>query len=82
MNLWNLKKGDVFVFDDDPDTQLLFLGWDGMYCKVQALDPEKNKEMCARYDAHSDFFALISWAPLHCVVPECFAAEQPEGGAP
>jgi hypothetical protein len=70
MNLWNLKRGITFVFDDDPKTELIFLGMDGFYAKVRALDPVKNKEMCARYDAGSYFFCIMSEGTVTPKLPE------------
>jgi hypothetical protein len=79
INLWHLRRGDTFVFDDDPETELVFLGMDGPYAKVRALDPERNRKLCAQYDAHSDFFAIMSDGLIRKVIPKCFVAEeQPE----
>jgi hypothetical protein len=58
--LSQLNRGWTFRFDDDPDTILICLGHDPPYTKVKALDKKKNKEMCARYDADGDSFALMS----------------------
>lgn len=76
VHLWDLSRGDTFVFPDDPKVELLFLGMDGMYARVKAMDPEINKRMCANYDAHSDFFAIMSPSPVRLVVPEAFRVEE------
>jgi hypothetical protein len=70
--LWDLKRGDTFVFPDDPKVELIFLGMDGMYARVRAIDPEINKRMCAQYDAHSDFFAIMSPNAVTLVIPDPF----------
>lgn len=71
MNLWELKRGMTFVFDDEPDKELIFLGMDGMYAKVRALDPEINKELCARYDANRrDFFCIMCTGTVTVRLPE------------
>jgi hypothetical protein len=75
--LWELQKGWTFIFDDDPETELLFLGMDGFYAKVKALDPEKHKKLCASYDAGSDFFCIMSDKPVTLKVPEAFKVEPP-----
>jgi hypothetical protein len=73
--LWDLQRGDTFEFVDQPGVEMLFLGADGMYFKVRALDPDINKAMCARYDAHSDFFAIITVGEVVKIVPKCFEVE-------
>lgn len=79
MTLLNLKINETFVFDDDPEIYLIFLGMDGMYAKVRALDPEINKEMCFRYDAgKSDFFAIMAYGTITPRVPPGFEIEKGE----
>ena len=68
-HLWDLKKDSVFLFEDRPNEPMRFLGMDGMYAKAQALDPKLNKELCAQYDARSDFFAVITWVPVILLDP-------------
>jgi hypothetical protein len=80
MKLWDLKRGDTFIFADDPKTELIFLKMDGFYAQVRALDPEKNEEMCARYDAGSDFFCISSENNVIPVTPEIFKIVDTEGG--
>jgi hypothetical protein len=60
LNLWDLNKGDHFVFEDQLSVELIFLGMDGMYAKVRAVSETINWVMCKQYDANSDFFAIMT----------------------
>lgn len=64
MQIFELKRGWTFQFDDRPGDIFVFLGMDGMYAKCRALDEVLNKKMCEQYDGGSSFFCLLAFASV------------------
>lgn len=70
--LCELKSDQSFTLPDWKAAGLLtYLGPDGAYGKIRAHDKTINKELCARYDSISDFFALASWTEVIPICPQC-----------